>query len=466
MTRRDEAVQVEARERLFAAELAAALDVPVAAVQEPEARASRTAWLAAAIVLLGVFVASGVAWLRAREDATAAQDPAAFDPVFPWYERVFDLNVAPGASELAKLPPVEAVSLALEVDRDLTFLARQPGLRQLMLISNTGAGCSVGLDAARAIAALPMLESLALTSGVHATAEVLRELRTAPKLDMLVLGPGFCLDATLGASIVELPKLRLLATWETDVTVEGLEALAGLPLLDALQLGMTRFDDSIVGAIAKLRTLRALFVLGPVTGGQTVARLSAPQMRTLAGMPRLVSLTLGHCMVDEGCLAALPPRLQSVTIGTVDGVTEAGLQSVAALPKLRVLSLQDYGRDAAMQAATIRLVRALRLERFDGSNAVMPGELWTAFADQPHMRNLLLRCHQAHAPDLAPCAQMPALEQLSLLFPESLTPASLEPLRKLPKFRSLVVIGSGRLPATQREALVGCLGPGVTVKLQ
>ena len=469
MTKHDEAVQVAARERLFDAELAEVLDVPVAAVSEPQVRAQGAAWLAAALVLLGVFVAAGVAWLRCVEDASTAQEPGGFDPVFPWYERFPSLTIATGAAVLASLPPVTSLGMRLEDDRNLAFLERQCDLRHLMVLTSDRVECALSREALRAIAALPNLESLEFTDKVQATADDLRELRVAPKLDALSLcGSPIRLDAKLGAVLVELPKLRLLQTWDAEVTIEGLETLAGMPHLEALILGRMRIDDATVAALAKLRTLRVLGIFGDVPryGSKPMARLSASHVRALAKLPRLVSLSLEHCTVDDEALASLPLTLQSFCLGAVDGVTAAGLQSVAKLPRLRALSLAESGSDPLILAAAVHLVRALKLERFESPNAVLPADLWAAFADQPLLRHLQLRCPDAGAPNLSPCTTMPALEQLKLFMPKSLVPADLAPLKELPKFRSLVVIGLAGLPADQREALVDCLGPGVTVLLQ
>ncbi len=98
----DRAVSEGALERMVSAELAAVLQVDLAAIDAVEAALPRrrAGWLTAATVLLGAAIACGVAWLR-EHDATPAQDPQPEPSLREWLGRLAqDAEVPPLPSHL------------------------------------------------------------------------------------------------------------------------------------------------------------------------------------------------------------------------------------------------------------------------------------------------------------------------------------------------------------------------------
>lgn len=467
----DERIRVAASERLFDVELAEALDVRLAVASSHERSQRRALWLAAATVLLGVFVAAGVAWLRAREDANAAQEPAAFDAVWPAFEQWHAWVHVVGQEALTRVAD-DVTSLDVQLDDldGITAVARCVGLRHLFLTVPSD-GRARGLLPAtwRMLGALPQLESLYLPHDLQIRAVDLRELRTAPKLASLLLGGrAVVLDANLAAALVELQRLSRLQLFDVEVTPAGLAGLAGLPGLEVLELGRADLSPAAIAAIAKLRQLRVVTLMGgPPRGGSGArAQLSAEQMQQLASLPRLAVLGLQNCAVDASALAKLPPSLQWLGLEDVDGLTVAGIESLTRLKHLRTLSLGRDQQSSELLAAQVKLVRTLSLERFDCRNGTIGAAMWEALQRQPKLRGLAMRCPDDAAPDLSPCAKLPALERLILFFPKDLSPENLAPLRDHPKLRQVIAMCNPRLSSQQVAELRSCLGPRIEVQVQ
>ncbi len=123
----DEAVQERARERLLSAEIAEVLQVELAVIDAVE----RAPWrhhgrsLAAAVVLLGIVIAGGVAWLR-EHDSRLAQQPQDAPSLRDWLGR------QPQGTEIEQLPLVDIESLLVPMtlpgEGPIRGLAWQDGL--------------------------------------------------------------------------------------------------------------------------------------------------------------------------------------------------------------------------------------------------------------------------------------------------------------------------------------------------
>lgn len=438
------AVAERARERLFAAEIAAALDVPLRADEagDDRSRSLFGQWLLAALMLLGVAVAVGVGWLRA-DASREAQQPDEFDPVFPrLQEDVPLLRIVVGVEDLAALaalpPHVDAIATRAG-SPILEALAGRRGLRLLSIGTGPdGSDAEPTAESLRAIAAIPELEALHLLTTRSPTAETLRELRAAPMLRTLSLGGdhGVVLDGALGAAIAELPRLRQLFLSSVPLTAAGVRCLSALPQLEQLYVEGSDYDDEVFTAFGSLRRLRGLTLWALDEGAKKPGALTPARVRAIGAMPRLVELSLGGFELNDVAVGALPITLQSLRLIGARGTTAAGLGRLARLPKLR--SLQWANRaDSEIQAALVEVVKTAPIEQFLWPSAPLSEPLWQALQAQPRLRSLQLQLGADVDAVAAQLVRMPRLERLSLSCtalperPESLRLTELSQLRRL-----------------------------------
>jgi hypothetical protein len=472
----DEDCRERARQRLAAAELADVLGVPVAAV-DASTGPRRAGWLAAALVLAGVFVAGGVAWLRADDAASAVQEPRRFDPVYPWYEREFPwdrhtTHVRDAAAVAALPADATALSCYPSNVEVLDAVLVRPGVRILMLLDplrrQGGASTDRWLPTGtwRRLAAMPDLEVLILAGGALVGVEDLRELRAAPKLRSLLVGgkeQGLRLDAELASTLVELPKLSTLMLWQCELTADGVAALSGLPHLDTLLLSAVDLDLETSAALARLRGLRMLLL---ERKPRAVAQ-SAAQMRHLASLPRLQVLDLSLQRIDDDTLRALPTQLEALALPSLEGVTPEGLRSLLSLRRLRSLTFRGLTL-GELGAAKAELVEKLPLEQYGVLAGTIEPEVWRALQASTTLRGLSIRLPKELRSVVEQCARLRRLERLSLLGTQDAAPEDLAALRALPHLRRVDLVADN-IPAPvamddeRLEALRTCLGPNVEV---
>lgn len=343
----DEEVRAAARDRRADAELAAALEVPLAAVARAEREPGRWGAVArAALVLLGVLATLAVAWHR-RGDDVPAQEPVRLEPA-PLPGAIPYIS---DASRFANLP-VEQAGLILDpkTAKDLTPLARFPGLRALtcMGLSDWPAGALASL------APLKRLESLTLGMAANCPAARLRELRELPNLRFLSLSMRAALGTEGAKALAELPALTTLTLSRVALDAATVRALSTLPKLEALALRAP--DGCSEDVLVELRTLHRLRHLE--LGGMGTPRepgadddrgtvgLTPRVARALAELPLLESVALRATAVSVAAIEALPARLQQFGI---TGSPHLGADVFAALKRfrdLRRLELDAGDRDS------------------------------------------------------------------------------------------------------------------------
>jgi len=469
-TERDDGtgVHARARERLFAAEIAAALDSTLRVDGETEVgrRAVFGQWLLAALMLLGVAVAVGVGWLRA-DALRQSQQSDAYDPVFPSLQG--DLPHAPGMvvvedlAALAALPKdVDAVHVSV-TSPVLRALGGRRGIRKLS-VGGTPSGDDPSPTASvlEGIATMPDLQVLHLMTKSAPRAEAVRQLRAAGQLrTLLVSGDhGAPLDRELATAIAESKGLKMLLLSRVPLTADGVLGLSALPALEWLAVERATYDDAVCAAFGSLRHVRVLDLGGTDDVGTPEARLTADRLRSLAALPRLAELGLRAFACDEDALAALPVSLQSLRLENLRGVTADGVRRLARLRQLRSL-LWIAPAVPDLSEAIVDVVRTSPLEQFVWASGPLPGAVWRALETKTRLRSLAVRVGPDAAVFASQLLRYPDLERLRLFLascpdrPETLRLGELAKLRQL----ELVPVppleqgGLSRLAAEARDLL-------------
>lgn len=328
---------------------------------------SRGLWQAAAIALLALGVAVGIAMLRRVEPQHPAQEPGAPD----WHEchgpaalagvptdvtalRAFDFDDAACAA-LARFPRLERLDLG-HTDVDATGTSRAlritdagvhalGALRNLRWLSLARCEAMRG-DGLQALEALPRLEYLDLTySGVESPA--IERLPRLPSLRTLMLSHNLRFHGRSLAAVAAMPGLRRLElrgcatlTTEDVLHLRKLTALRWLDLRDC----QGRFRGQV------------LWVDDVPAGG---AERPPPPVQDGIGMTDQV----------VAALADLP--LETLLLGGCESLTDAIGPSIARMKTLRSLDLANLPKTTgALLAHVPPGVTALALDdnpQFDGS---------------------------------------------------------------------------------------------------
>ncbi len=431
-----------AEERLLTAEIAEVLGVDTAAIEAVETAPlpRRGAWLAAALVCLGVVVAGGVAWLRAHDDRAAAQ--GAFDPADPWWEHEarfrVPLVVVTSPEEVAALPAAEdriTVSVPAMKEATIEAVLRRAGLRQMLLVGGAPAPCPIPWALLTSHGALSSVGFLA----VPVDGTRLRELRTLPQLRGLTISHGSVrIDAATAAALAELTRLRHLNIAYDEVDAEALAQLAGLPELDTLVLGVAPGKPADLAAqfaaVARIGTLRALIVDGDFEP------MEADALRHLRSLARLVALQITNFAIDDAGLAALPRTLQHLTLPALDSATPDGLARLTGLGSLRSLGFHHRLAEGH-EAAVCMMLPKLPLACFDYPNAAPSEALWSVLAGLPLLRRLQVCVARGEDPTALFLRSL-ACRKLEVLFvsvPAIPSPQQLAGLREHPTLRRIVL---------------------------
>lgn len=448
-TERDEgmAVAERARERLFAAEITEAVGGTLCADQVPERdqRAGAGHWLRAAMMLFGVAVAIAVGCLQ-LDAGREAQQPVAFDPVFPPLGE--DLPYGAGQGVLIDLlgtesPPDLDAMCVRTTSPSWPKLAGRRGVRWLKVLGGIDRDTTPTPAQLQTIASMPDLQALHLWTPPKRlpAGDSLRELRAAVQLRTLGLwgDARVTLDGELASAISELPRLRMLLLSQVPLTAEGVRRLALLPALEQLRIERTVYDDSVFDAFGALRGLQVLHLWSADAKTSQVGLLTPERMRALARVPKLVELGLSGFDCDDASLAALPVTLQSLRLEHLRGPTAAGWRQLARLRQLRSLHWIAKEDQETTQALTA-VVESLPLEQFFWASGPIPASMWSALEAKKGMRSLAVRIPHDLTAFAERLAGLQKLERLRLFCAE--LPATPELLRvhQLPLLRRLEIV--------------------------
>jgi hypothetical protein len=227
-----------------------------------------------------------------------------------------------------------------------------------------------------------------------------RDLRAAGKPIIRVQvqpGPG---DNPL-KHLVGLAHLRELIIQNESVPLKLIADLERLPELKALDLVNSRVNDEALAAISRLKHLEVLRI-----------RISAVTAKGLAHLEKMTGL-------------------RELDLGVCPGLTDESARHLAALTKLRVLSLPNNAGISDAALATVGKLTAL--ERLDLESCGKVGDEGVkALAGLKSLKVLKLSYTRVGDEGLAALAGLP-LEELSL----NLTKATGANLGKFPKLKQL-----------------------------
>lgn len=440
----DDAVKELVRERRLSAELAAVMDARLSVIDAIEAapRKRSRSWLAAAVLVLGVGAAVGVA-VSARHDRDQLQQRQ-YDAVDPWYENEWPwrvpFDVVKTRADVAKLPAdrtrFTVVVRDEEGEQALGALLERERIEQLMLMTGGVGNRELRWSELGKCAELRSLLVAGPAAGLDPAS--LRQLRVLPQLETLALSQGAAtLDEATARALVELPKLRQLTCAMSDVSPAGVAALRGLPHLDTLFL---HFDPEqarelggageLLAAAATVTTLRALFLEGR-------SILEPDDLRSLHALEHLVVLGLSHVRVNDAALAALPAGLQALRLPRLDGVTSAGLAHLGKLRQLRSLALHG----GQLPGALCKVIEEMELECFECLAVVPDATLWEVLQGEGRLRRLYVHTGSSNrAAVWAEAMRCRELEVLIVRVDSLPAPAELAALRGHPKLRLLRLV--------------------------
>ncbi len=184
-----------------------------------------------------------------------------------------------------------------------------------------------------ALAFLPKMNSLralCFTFGCPVNDEVVRIVSECRGIDRLVVFAGD-ISSDGAAQLAKLTSLRELFLVSPRTTDKGVAALSVLANLEELRLPVAKVTDSAVPRLAKLSKLRELGINGsPITD---------KGLGSLAKLGKLRKLDISGTRITDKGLPSLA-KLQSLEVLDVrgTGVTEAGVRSLqAALPRCKIV---------------------------------------------------------------------------------------------------------------------------------
>ncbi len=347
-------------------------------------------------------------------------------------------SASAGLSVLDGLAPEGIQVLMLrdtDVDDDgLRHVGRLTGLRVLIL-SHTRIG-----DAGIAhLSKLEKLQEINLDAfgvnrqGFGVGDEALRVLAKLPELASISLRLTKVTDAGL-AALAENSAIRSLLVPGTKVSDAGMKHLRRLSQLETLWLGVydegANVTDEGLGDIGELTTLKHLNLSG--------TKITDAGLPRLGKLSKLESLSLDSTAITEEGLRHLAPlqNLQSLRLYTrspitdvgaghlaqlkslrdiTDNleVTDAGVEKLAALPKLEGLTLTGEGvtDGSAPQLASMKSLKHLWFQR-----CLVSGETLRAIKDLPSLEMLAVSNTRIGGADLACLDGMRSLKILSVTF--------------------------------------------------
>lgn len=152
------------------------------------------------------------------------------------------------------------------------------------------------------------------------------------------------------------------------VTARGLAAIADCGLVD-LKISNVRVGDEAVPVLISMKDLRALDIMG--------TDITSSGIKELLSSTSLDELHIGGDLVDDSAILAVAstPSLKGLEISKALAVSEKSLARLAALPELRILSLDGIEFGPRMIAALrgFPALQELSLSRIDLSRELLKG---------------------------------------------------------------------------------------------
>ena len=238
------------------------------------------------------------------------------------------------------------------------------GLDGLFALNLDQSDNGIGPAGVAELAALPHLAWLAYPAGDAAMAAIaaLPAFRFLSCQDTAATDDGW----------VALARSRTLAgLWgrETlNLTDRGFRALAAMPTMAQLSVGLAHVSDSALALLPAMPALRHLMPMGvPDAGYRHIGRRAGLEeltlmycrntgdeaSRHLTALPRLRKYFASYNHITDRTpeLLATIPSLEEVTFSACAGITDAGVVKLAALPRLRRVDVSGQGITAAVVAA-------------------------------------------------------------------------------------------------------------------
>ena len=351
-------------------------------------------------------------------------------------------------------------------DQALAPLAKMTALKRLALI---GDDLQASLDLPW-IEPLVKLETLSVSQRV--TDAAVARIGNLSKLDRLGLEAGHLSDAGF-APVGKLTNLRSVYLYDNVrggvLTSKGLSLLGGLKKLRSIMVSTGRVDgnetvvndDVLVAwqgleqlqtvyifkaqvtergmaAVAHWPQLRALSLVGNVSGSRPAQGLSAKLRELTLAAPQLSA----EGIADIGGLS----RLESLTLAdgsSIDGVALAGLSPLTALNKLTI-----YKATLGSNVAALTELPALR--ELDLSDCRLSDAALAAIGRFTDLRQLNLSRVELTDSGLEKLTGLASLDQLDLAG-NPVTDAGLDHLRPLKSLRSLLLNDTKTTAAGQKQ---------------
>jgi ankyrin repeat protein len=189
----------------------------------------------------------------------------------------------------------------------------------------------------------------------------MRHIGAAPGLRMLMGQGAVASDAGFAALSGSTTIEHIWGRECPNLTGRGFAALARMPALRGLAVGCKQVDGGALALLPRFPALRELVPMGvPDDGFQHVGRCEQLEglwcmycrdttdraTEQIAGLPALRQYYAGATQITDRSLEILGgmPSLERVELYECKGVTDAGLPSLARLPRLREVALSGLPR--------------------------------------------------------------------------------------------------------------------------
>jgi RHS repeat-associated protein len=195
-----------------------------------------------------------------------------------------------------------------------------------------GAKSSLGREEARALQVFERLRSLACF-GLHIQAAALSELEKVPAITALRVDDPRLSDTDL-ALVARVRSLRFLSIIEGNISAAGIENLAPLVQLEALNLAGTTIDDHVIVKLSAFPGLRSLVLANTA--------ITDNGLRDIRVLPNLRHLHLAGTRISDLGLSELA-KLSDLAMLNLNhtAITDEGLEAIAQLQNLKFVAIQD-----------------------------------------------------------------------------------------------------------------------------